>query len=99
MFYVGGSDNSYNSPKITSVNFAAGSALTSIGGYAFAYCSGLTSITLPDSVTSIGISAFSNCIGLAVINYRGTEAEWTAITKGGAWKTNCPAVIVYNYED
>jgi hypothetical protein len=50
-------------------------------------------------VTSIGISAFSNCIGLAVINYRGTEAEWTAITKGGAWKTNCPAVIVYDYED
>ncbi len=38
--------------------------LTSIGNYAFDYCSGLTSVTIPNSVTSIGIEAFDYCSGL-----------------------------------
>ena len=36
--------------------------VTSIGSYAFGYCSTLTSITIPNSVTSIGASAFAGCI-------------------------------------
>ena len=36
--------------------------VTSIGKNAFTLCSGLTSITIPNSLTSIGSSAFSNCI-------------------------------------
>ena len=39
-------------------------SVTSIAGSAFAYCSGLTSLTIPNSVTSIGDRAFSNCSGL-----------------------------------
>ena len=35
--------------------------LTSIGDYAFSYCSELTSVTIPDSVTSIGSHAFLGC--------------------------------------
>ena len=38
--------------------------VTSIGGYAFNGCSGLTSMTIPDSVTSIGEFAFSRCTSL-----------------------------------
>ena len=36
----------------------------SIGYKAFAYCSGLSSVTIPNSVTSIGQRAFWNCRGL-----------------------------------
>ena len=40
------------------------SSVTSIGGYAFYNCSGLTDITIPNSVTKIGDSAFRHCNGL-----------------------------------
>ena len=42
-------------------------SVTSIGEEAFFYCSGLTSITIPNSVTSIGINAFSGCEGLTSV--------------------------------
>lgn len=38
--------------------------VTSIGDCAFYGCTGLTSITIPNSVTSIGESAFEDCSGL-----------------------------------
>ena len=42
-------------------------SVTSIGNSAFAYCSGLTSVNIPNSVTSIGNWAFSYCSGLTSI--------------------------------
>ena len=37
-------------------------SVTSIGYFAFENCSGLTEVTIPNSVTSIGDGAFSLCI-------------------------------------
>ena len=42
-------------------------SVTSIGEYAFEYCSSLTSITIPNSVTEIGNSAFNGCSSLTSI--------------------------------
>ena len=36
-------------------------SVTSIGNYAFDYCTGLMSVTIPESVTSIGNLAFEEC--------------------------------------
>ena len=42
-------------------------SVTSIGEAAFVYCSGLTSVTIPNSVTSIEKKAFQNCSGLTSV--------------------------------
>ena len=49
-------DNLFNNKVYTSND--------EIGEYAFAYCSGLTSLTLPVDITSIGEFAFYGCSGL-----------------------------------
>lgn len=41
--------------------------VTGIGDYAFRGCSGLTAITIPNSVTTIGYLAFAGCCGLTSI--------------------------------
>ena len=42
----------------------AGMPVRGIGSFAFDWCRGLTSVTIPDSVTNIGNSAFADCSGL-----------------------------------
>ena len=42
-------------------------SVTSIGDWAFSYCSGLTSVTIPNSVTSIGEYTFFGCSGLTSV--------------------------------
>ena len=41
--------------------------VTSIGDYAFQFCTSLTSVTIPDSVTSIGVGAFAYCTSLSTV--------------------------------
>ena len=49
-----------NMPENTSISIKGGTKL--ICGGAFDGCSGLTSVTIPNSVTSIGEMAFYKCI-------------------------------------
>ncbi|MBR5570372.1 MAG: leucine-rich repeat domain-containing protein [Oscillospiraceae bacterium] len=46
------------SGNITIPSTLGGYPVTTIGDYAFYYCTGLTSVIIPDSVTTIGVSAF-----------------------------------------
>ena len=64
---------------LTSVNFAEGSKLNSIGKYAFSECASLTSIAIPRSVTSIGKNAFADCSSLTNITF----AEGSKLTSIG----------------
>ena len=87
----------YNCTSLTSVTIP--DSVTSIGFVAFCNCASLTSVTIPDSVISIGNSAFYDCTSLTSIKYRGTEAEWNAITKGSRWDFGTGNyTITHNYE-
>jgi len=55
---------SYSS-NIKTVNIA--SSVTTIGNYAFAWCTSLTSVTIGNSVTTIGYGAFYNCTSLTSV--------------------------------
>ena len=66
----------FNKAKTTLICYPAGktgtsysipNSVTSIGDYAFEYCSSLTSIVIPNSVTSIGCGAFYSCSSLTSI--------------------------------
>ena len=70
-------------------------SVTSIGESAFSYCSGLTSVTIPNIVTSIGDYVFSYCSGLTsvTIGNNVTSIGWgafygcgglTSVTIGGS---------------
>ncbi len=87
----------YNCESLTSVTIP--DSVTTIASSAFSYCTSLTSVVIPDSVTTIGEFAFWDCTSLTSIKYRGTQAQWNAISKGDYWDYdagNC--TITYNYD-
>ena len=55
-------------------------SVTSIGEYAFSWCSSLTSVTIPNSVTSIGYAALVGCSGL-----KKTFTISNSVTSIGEW--------------
>lgn len=77
MFFGGSTD--YAS-KITEIIFEEESNCKIIGTYAFAYCTKLTSIVIPDSVVKIGTAVFSGCSSLKemTIPFVGSEAGKTS---------------------
>ena len=70
--------------------------VTSIGGYAFSNCTGLTSIEIPNSVTSIGYHAFSYCSGLTSVTIPNSVTSITELAfYNTAWYNNQPDGLVY----
>ena len=67
-YIFGASSHLNNSSYVpTSLKSVVITGVTSIGSYSFYGCTGLTSVTLPDSVTSIGSHAFYGCTGLTSV--------------------------------
>ena len=68
--------------------------VTTIDDNAFYYCSGLTSVTIPNSVTTIGSYAFQNCSGLNSI----TIGNNVTSIRDGAF-SYCNALTEVNISD
>ena len=68
--------------------------VTTIGGFAFAYCGALTSVTIPDSVTTIGGYAFYNCSSLTSVTIPNSV---TVIGEGAFW--DCSALTSVTIPD
>ena len=72
--YRGSSNSSYSNEYSGSITIPSSVtynnvtySVTEIGNDAFSWCTGLTSVTIPNSVTSIGDWAFSGCSGLTSV--------------------------------
>lgn len=81
--------------KLTIPSTYQGFSVTSIGGWAFFGCAGLTSIAIPNSVTSIGDFTFEDCTSLTSIQYNGTKEQWEAIEKSYRWSSDAGEFIVH----
>lgn len=70
-------------------------SVTTIGQTAFSGCTGLMSITIPDSVTTIYDGAFNN--SLKDVYYTGTREEWEALLAKPNSHSFKNAIIHYNF--
>ncbi|MDR1023033.1 MAG: leucine-rich repeat protein [Prevotellaceae bacterium] len=68
--------------------------VTTIGDYAFASCSGLTGLTIPNSVTTIGDYAFASCSGLTGINVNAGNSNYSS-ADGVLFNKNKTELIAY----
>ena len=72
-----------NCDELSSITLSDGVAV--FDKSAFWCCSSLTSITIPQSVNTFGDYAFGRCSNLTSIIYKGTIAQWEAISKSSTW--------------
>lgn len=66
--YTASADVPWNDYRSDIVNVVVDRGVTTIGNYAFYYCSNLTCAVLPDGITDIGGRAFYYCRKLASVN-------------------------------
>ena len=64
-------------------SYSIANSVTSIGDYAFYYCTSLTSVTILDSVISIGGQAFASCSSLTSVTIpNGVSRIWSGTFQG-----------------
>ncbi|MGM9866666.1 MAG: leucine-rich repeat domain-containing protein [Lepagella sp.] len=81
-------------PRGTSIVIKEGTK--GIASYAFYYCTGLRSVTIPNSVTSIGDHAFYCCSGLTSVTIPNSVTSiGNGVFDGTAWYKNQPDGLVY----
>ncbi len=69
----------------TDTSFTIPDSVTSIGNYAFAYCSSLTTVTIGNGVTNIGDYAFIGCWGLTSITIPDSVTSIGSYAFIGCW--------------
>lgn len=88
----------YNCGSLTSLTFAAGSQLESIGSNAF-YMSGLNTIKLPQSLKEIGDYAFQKSKNLVSVEFEGSDTEeGSSLRKIGSRAfSDCTALTSFSF--
>ena len=69
--------------------------VTTVGEWAFGGCTSLESVTLPESIANVNANAFKYCRALSVINYGGTCAQWSAVTKKAGWNYGTGEYVIH----
>ena len=70
--------------------------LSSINDYEFNYCTGLTSVTIPNSVTIIGEQAFNECTSLTSLTVPNSITHIGFLAFDGTpWYNNQPDGVIY----
>lgn len=92
-FYDYDNSGNYNieqkySGIISIPNSIRGYTVIGIGNHAFSNCSGLTSVTIPESVTSISESAFYGCRGLTSVTIPNSVTSIGNSAFFGCWGIN-----------
>ena len=70
-------------PQGKTGNYTIPSSVTSIGRWAFQYCTGLTGVTIPSNVTSIRENGFSDFISLKGVYFLGRAPRFGSGILGG----------------
>ncbi|MGM9645664.1 MAG: leucine-rich repeat domain-containing protein [Eubacteriales bacterium] len=84
----------FSNAKLTSVQFAEGSELTTLGNTVFEKNASLTEITLPSKLTSMGSGVFGSCKALTKINIpAGIESIGSSAFEG------CNALTTVEFEE
>lgn len=69
-------------------------SVTTIGAYAFSYCTNLTTFIIPEGVTSIGMSAFWNCTNLTSVTI--SEGVTTLVNDSFVGCSSLKSIIIPN---
>lgn len=86
------SNASFSNSDITSAIISNGVKI--IENNAFSGCSELINIEIPNTITSIGYNIFSYTTKLTNITYKGTKAQWNAITKDNDWNKSSSVATI-----